>query len=262
MRARPAAIPDNGFAMSYPARWHTVYGDQTGESARRILPDLLTRFAVRSLVEVGCGNAHWTQAAIDRGIDDYAVVDGPWNDRADLLVEPARFREADLAQPLDLGRRFDLAICLEVAEHVEAASARTLVGSLCDAADVVVFSAAIPLQGGFGHINEQWPSWWRALFAEQGYEAFDLVRPRHWADEAIHYWYRQNTLVYVARANARAMALAEAESQGGEPAVFDMVHPEKYLQMASYEGIALKRLIRRLPGWAIGRLRSRLSGIG
>ncbi|RVQ67591.1 methyltransferase domain-containing protein [Croceicoccus ponticola] len=242
--------------MTYPAQWHQTYGDKTGASARAILPPLLRLFDAHSLLEVGCGNGHWTQSARDVGIDDYNVVDGPWNNREHLLVENDRFIEANLSVPLKLGRRYDMAICLEVAEHVQQASAATLVASLCDAADVVLFGAAIPLQGGYGHINEQWPSWWRDLFAARGYRAFDLVRPRHWDDASIHYWYRQNTFVYVRESDAAALATAqEAEREsGGALALFDAVHPEKYIEMASYESIAMKKLLRRLPGWALRRI--------
>lgn len=244
--------------MTYPTHWHTFYGDMTAQSARRILPPLLDLFAVRSLVEVGCGIGHMSRTALDHGVDDLLALDGAWTNRADLLIDEARFRDVDLAQPLELGRRFDLAVCLEVAEHVPAASARILVKSLVEASDVVMFGAAIPLQGGAGHINEQWQSYWRDLFAEHGYQAFDLVRPRHWNDRGIHYWYRQNTLVYVCGSNANAVSRAREAGAGQPIPLFDVVHPEKYEHMASYEGIALKRLLRRLPGRLASEVRSRL----
>ncbi|MEQ1495392.1 MAG: methyltransferase domain-containing protein [Novosphingobium sp.] len=246
----------------YPADWHKLYGDMTGESARRILPTLIALFGTKSLVEVGCGNAHWTQAGIDAGVVDYCVVDGPWNNRNHLLVDREKFVEARLEAPLQLGRRFDLAICLEVAEHVEGRSARVLVESLCRAADVVAFGAAIPLQGGFGHINEQWPSYWREHFAALGYRPFDLVRPGHWNDRAIHYWYRQNMFVYVKVDNDVINAIATAAAPNGSGLLFDAVHPEKFEEVASYRAIAFKRLLTSLPGWFKRRLHSKLAGHG
>lgn len=246
----------------YPADWHELYGDMTGESARRILPPLLSLFGVKSLLEVGCGNGHWTQAAIDAGVNDYTVVDGPWNDRARLLVDQSRFVEARLEQPLALGRRFDLAICLEVAEHVDNVSARTLVKSLCEAADVIGFGAATPFQGGFGHINEQWPSYWRAHFEALGYRPYDLVRPRHWNDRAIHYWYRQNMFVYVRDSNIAATKIAADASLDSSIALFDAIHPEKFEEVASYRAIAMKRLVRAFPAWAKVRLTSKMAGHG
>lgn len=246
----------------YPDEWHKIFGDKTGESARRILPSLIAGFAVNSTVEVGCGNAHWSKVAIDVGVAEYRVVDGPWNDRDHLLVDSAKFVEADLSLPLNLPTRYDMAICLEVAEHVGRESAGILVKSLTEAADIIVFGAAIPFQGGYGHINEQWPSWWRALFEEQGFRAYDIVRPRHWADQAIHYWYRQNTFVYVNERNQDAVAVAKELDTPGSLLLFDAVHPEKFEEVASYRSLSLPRLLRRFPGWTVGRIRSKLTGAG
>jgi SAM-dependent methyltransferase len=263
LKSRRAFSPSNqDFEPMYPADWHKLYGDMTGESARRILPPLVALFGARSMLEVGCGNGHWTQAGIDAGIAEYTVVDGPWNNREHLLVDRAHFVEARLEVPLALGRRFDLAVCLEVAEHVEAGSAGILVQSLCDAADVVVFGAAIPLQGGFGHINEQWPSYWRAKFEALGYRPHDLVRPRHWDDAAIHYWYRQNMFVYVRETNTAASRIAAEAAPQASLALFDAVHPDKFMEIASYRSIALKRLVKALPAWVKTRLGSKLAGHG
>jgi len=246
----------------YPAEWHKIYGDKTGESARRILPPLIELFGARSLVEVGCGNGHWTQAALDCGVSDYWVIDGPWNNRDHLLVDRERFIQADLASPLCLPARSDMALCLEVAEHVRGESAETIVRSLADASDVVVFGAAIPFQGGHGHINERWPSWWREHFAKLGYKPFDLVRPRHWSDDAIHYWYRQNIFVYVNEQNIHASSIAADAERASSGMLFDAVHPEKFEEVASYRSISLKRLLTRLPSWASMRVRSKLAGRG
>lgn len=246
----------------YATDWHLRLAAKTDYSAQIILPDLLRLFEVQSTLEVGCGNAHWTRAAVSVGVGDYLAVDGPWNVQSDLVIEPSHYLALDLSRPLPLDRRFDMAICLEVAEHLEEKYSNTLIDSLVDSAEIVVFSAAMPLQGGYRHVNEQQASWWRAKFNDRGFQAFDLVRPKHWSDEAIHYWYRQNTFVYVRRANDRAMAAAEAEQRAvyAAPILFDAVHPERYQQMASYRDIQGKRLARKLPVWIIGRLRTMAGG--
>ncbi|MEP9375467.1 hypothetical protein ABLE91_02040 [Aquabacter sp. CN5-332] len=241
----------------YATEWHTVHAAKTEHSAWAILPDLLTLFHVASVLEVGCGNAHWTSVAVMNGVGDHLAVDGPWNVVDDLVIDPDHYQVRDLTKPLAIGRQFDMAICLEVAEHLDLEYADIIVDSLASSADVIVFSAAIPLQGGFRHVNEQWGSWWRAKFSARGFEAFDLIRPKHWSDTNIHFWYRQNTFVYVRTSNAAAIAAAKARQQElyAGPIMFDAVQPEKYDEMASYRTIQGKRLAKRLPRWLVSRLR-------
>ena len=66
----------------------------------------------------------------------------------------------DLNQPFTLDRTSDLVVCLEVAEHVPPLSAGDFIASLTRLASIILFSAAIPYQGGDGHLNEQWPEYW------------------------------------------------------------------------------------------------------
>ena len=235
----------------YPGSWHKLYGDKTGYSAKSILPTIVELFEARSTLEIGCGNGHWTQVAIDAGVKDYFAVDGPWTDPKKLLFDPSHFRVANLEEGLSVNRRYDLAICLEVAEHVSAASSKTLVQSLASASDIVLFGAAVKYQGGHGHINEQRQSYWRDLFQQAGYQPFDLVRPRVWNNTGVHYWYRQNAFVYISDKNASALARAKKDEREicDSKIFFDAIHPEKYELMASYEAIALKRLLRALPSW-------------
>lgn len=248
---------------TYPADWHRLFGEQTGHSAAAVMRHLLSIFDVTSTVEIGCGNAHWTRAGLDLGVQQYLAADGDWNDLRDLLVDQDRFVAIDLAHPLALSRRFDLAICLEVAEHVGEEHAETIVDSLVRASDVILFGAAVPFQGGSGHINEQWASWWRERFSREGFVPFDLVRPKFWADRSIHYWYRQNPFVYVKRCNAEATRrVAEAQrALYAEPVLFDAVVPEKFEELASYRAIVPKRLARQLPAWVARRLRAKVSGM-
>ena len=117
-------------------------------------------------------------------------------------------------------------------------------------------------RGGHGHINERWPSYWRELFDRHGYLPYDLVRPKHWHDRSIHYWYRQNCFVYIDRDDVEASRRAADHANLSSLDLMDAVHPEKFEEVASYEAIAGKRLLKRLPEWALRRIRSRLSGIG
>jgi SAM-dependent methyltransferase len=186
------------------------------ESAREILPLVLNAVKPASVIDIGCGTGNWLVMAQELGVHDILGIDGPWV-KAQLATPPDKFVEHDLSTPLKLDRRFDLALSLEVAEHLPASVARIFVQSLCDAADVVLFSAAIPGQGGRRHVNEQWPVYWAELFADLQYECYDFLRPKIWSNPRVTWHYAQNSLIF-ARAGSRHFF--------GEPTTpLPLVHP-------------------------------------
>ncbi len=198
-------------------------GQSTGSvsSATVMVPMFAALTNPSSVLDVGCGIGGWVATWLDSGVDAVGV-DGDYVPRDQLRVPADRFIDHDLTTLLDLGRRFDLVTCLEVAEHLPAEKAETLISSLCRHADVIVFSAAIPGQGGTGHVNERWLSFWAALFAAHGYQPYDLLRSQLWWDERCEWWYRQNVIVF---------ATGEVAHEHGWPEMtgpLDMVHPELF----------------------------------
>lgn len=157
---------------------------------------MLELTGARRVIDVGCGVGTWLAVAEQHGVTEAVGIEGPWV--ADVALESPNLRvhHADLERPLPAIGRFDLATCLEVAEHLTPGRARGIVEDLCALSDTVLFSAAIHWQGGVRHLNEQPQSYWAALFAEQGYGAEDVVRPRFWRDGRVSYWYRQNMVIY------------------------------------------------------------------
>ncbi|MCY4262184.1 MAG: hypothetical protein OXC97_02545 [Candidatus Dadabacteria bacterium] len=150
---------------------------------------------VRSVIDVGCGLGTWLASLIElenRQIDILGI-DGPWID-PDLLVIPEdSFLAADLSLEIPrIERRYDLAISLEVAEHLLPEKSKEFISFLVGLSDFVLFSAAIPFQGGTNHFNEQWQSYWADLFEQEGYVPVDFIRPALWKDEKISFHYRQN----------------------------------------------------------------------
>ncbi len=191
-----------------------------------ILPDLPP---IESGLDLGCGVGTWLSALVERGATDIVGLDGPWVPRALLEIAPSSFRATDFEAPPTLERRFDLAMSFEVAEHVSPDKADGFVRLLTDAADIVLLGAAIPGQGGVGHVNEQWPRYWAERFTKHGYRALDVVRPRIWGDAEIAYWYRQNIVLYVAEeAIARDAKLAALAAVAGRSVPIGAVHPEAY----------------------------------
>ncbi|HLO83232.1 MAG TPA: methyltransferase domain-containing protein [Chitinophagaceae bacterium] len=165
------------------------------ESAKKVVPLLIEKFHPVSVIDIGCGNAGWLKIFMDNGILDVIGVDGPWVHADSLMISTENFLSCDLEQPLELNRKFDLALCLETAEHLDEKFAPALIHSLTTVSDRIIFSAAVPGQPGDGHINLKNPDYWSKLFRKQGYHTYDMIRPLIWDDNDIHWWYRQNIFV-------------------------------------------------------------------
>lgn len=217
----------------YTASFYERQSNETYSSSEVIVPLLLDLVQPQSVIDVGCGTGSWLRTFREHGIQQLSGFDGPWLDTAKLLIPQDLFTRADLDKPLQVDRRFDLAISLEVAEHLKPESADGFVASLTSLSDVVAFSAAIPFQGGFHHLNEQWPEYWAQLFEKRGYLAIDCLRLRLWNVPNVHYWYRQNMLVYVKRDMLdRYPKLVEAQKSSCGPLPF--VHPALYIPGAAF----------------------------
>jgi SAM-dependent methyltransferase len=190
-------------------------------SAGVVVPLIVRVLRPSSVLDVGCGPGMWLKVFSDLGVTDICGIDGYAGESADLVIPRDLFRSFDLTLPLDIGRRFDLVVSLEVIEHLPARHAETFIESLCRHSDAVLFSAAVPGQGGTGHVNEQWQSHWADMFASRGYKPFDLVRPEVWDDDRVDHWYRQNTLIY-----ATGDAASRLERLAKPPMPLDVVHPQ------------------------------------
>jgi len=191
---------------------HTLMGPE--EAFPVVLRHLIN--PIQSVADVGCGTGSWLRAALLRGIVDVQGFDGVLAPESQLAVDRGLIRTVDLTQPISCDRRFDVAICLEVAEHLEETYAGQLVRTLVGLSDQVLFSAACPGQPGQHHVNCQWPAYWQFLFNSHGFVCKDAVRWAIWNMAAVEPWYRQNTFL-ATRDPARA---------GKEPRIPAVMHPE------------------------------------
>ena len=83
-----------------------------------------------SIVDIGCGQGEWLAALAGLGIDDYQGVDGQHVGDEQLVIRSHRFMRHDLNRPLRLGRWLDVALSLEVGEHLPHRAAPAYVESL------------------------------------------------------------------------------------------------------------------------------------
>src|SRR5260370_38008702 len=96
-----------GDMYRYQADFYRYLASFAVRSAERAVPQLASALPVKSVVDFGCGQGAWLGLWQAAGVS-IPGVDGSYVERRDLLIEPAFFRAADLAEPIDLGRRFDL----------------------------------------------------------------------------------------------------------------------------------------------------------
>jgi SAM-dependent methyltransferase len=174
-------------------------GIHNENSARVIVPLLIQYFHPTSVVDVGCGTGDFLSVFKRMGVETIKGIDGKWSNRKLLFqnINESEFQEMDLEFPEIIPKKFDLAVCLEVAEHLRPTCAEGFIKALTTYSDVIVFSAAIPDQGGFNHLNEQWPLYWENIFSKFKFIKFDLIRPKIWNDKSVKFWYRQNIFIYM-----------------------------------------------------------------
>jgi len=193
-------------------------------AAKQILPFLLSLKPVDSVLDVGCGTGTWLKIASDLGVKEVLGIDGVPLNTNELHIPADSFINDDLTRVIDLKRKFDLLICLEVAEHLPAENAKNLVDSLTNHSDFIVFSAAIPGQGGQNHINEQWPVYWQTLFFNKGYYPCEILRDIFWNDNEIEWWYRQNILIFAPESVLLNLNLTISKE------VRPLIHPDLFIE--------------------------------
>jgi len=229
---------------------------QARYSADVIARKLLLHLPIVSVLDLGSARGTWLARWLSLGVEDFAGVDGPYVSFDTLEIPPEYFFVRDLSQPIELGRRFSLSQSLEVAEHLPAAAAATFVKSLTRHADIVLFSASPPGQGGENHLNEQPYEYWRELFAEQEYEMIDWIRPRIADDHHIKYWYRYNAFLFISKGILGNLAESFQEARVPDGKSAPDVSPSLYRMR--------RQVVRRLPRpvqSAISRTLARSRGI-
>jgi hypothetical protein len=224
----------------YGGDFHTTRDAQTKYDAERILSIVYREFqGLHRVIDVGCGVGTFLCAAKAHGAKHIKGLDGNWVMQNELVISSMDFQSVDLSNPPPMDETYDLAINLEVAEHLAKESAEHFIQWLCNLAPVILFSAAIPGQGGVGHRNEAWLSYWVGLFGKQGFRPLDLIRPEIWGDQNIYFWYRQNTMIFIK--NNRPHQIGDINF------ALDIVHPELYMSKFSPKSNSLStRLLRQI----------------
>lgn len=209
----------------------------TQASAQIILNIIFPILKPNSVLDIGCATGIWLAEAINNGAGLIQGIDGPWVPVDELEISRDNFVTHDISEsPPDIKEKFDLALCIELAEHLNPTAGGQLVERLTKISDSILFSAAIPGQGGTGHVNENIQSYWQKIFASHNFSCFDLIRPLLWSNSQVNVIYKQNMLLYVKKGTLSYLKLQEAglTSQIIEkPYELDRVHPELFLLKAA-----------------------------
>ena len=233
-------------------------------SAGELVPLVLQLVQPKSVVDVGCGAGAWLSVFVKYGVNDVLGVDGDWIDKKMLRIPEEQFMFFNLKQPLRLDRQFDLIVSLEVAEHLPSECAETFVDSLVRLGPVVLFSAAIPFQGGVDHINEQWPQYWMRLFQEKRYEVIDCIRKKIWENENVKWWYSQNVLLFARRDYLESNPLLKREFESTVVSQLSLIHPENYSSaiggLSNPKNLQLEGVLPVLPRLTRKTLKKRIKG--
>jgi len=240
----------------YTSNFYNTYLDESRGSARSVLPHVFELVKPHSVIDVGCGVGTWLSVCLELGVSDVLGVDGDYVDKKQLLISADNFASHDLSVDLKLDRQFDLAMSLEVAEHIPKECAQTFVRSLTGLAPVVLFSAAPPFQGGDHHVNEQWPEYWVELFDRCGFSAYDYLRPLIWDDESVAYYYSQNAFIYVQRDQFHRFS--DLASRKPVAKGLSRIHPRKWLEANDPRRQTLRSVLRAFPYALVKAIRLRL----
>ena len=245
---------------NYDKQFYDEIRETSRHAARTIAPMVLDLIGpVSSVVDIGCGNAIWLSVWRELGATRTLGLDGDHVDRAMLEIPVDDFIPRDLSQPLPALARHDLAMTLEVVEHLPPERAESIVDELVALAPVVLFSAATPGQLGDGHINLEWQDVWAERFERRGYRTIDPIRSRVWRDLSISWWYQQNILLFASEEALAASPKLREQADKTDRNRLSVVHPRQYmilfeLSQKSYrERAALAR--------EVGLLRQRLAAL-
>ena len=238
---------------SYDRLFYERHRSESLQSAEVILPLLTQLVRPTTCIDIGCGIGTWLFVAQKLWNSEVVGVDGKYVSHDQLLISLGDFHPHDLTTSLPVKGRFDLAMCMEVIEHLPPTRGASLIHELCSLSDVVLFSGAIPYQGGTDHVNEQWPSTWVDEFSGNGYRCFDLIRPFVWADEQVAFYYRQNSFVAVRESNTRLFHVA-SEIASNAPVLWNVVHPAQAIRLIRQSSGPIS--LRRIPQLTLRSLRA------
>ncbi len=233
-------MPTESPSSIYTVRFFSEQVSGSATSASIVVPLVLSMLNVKSVVDVGCGVGPWAAEFLANGVPEVWGIDGDYVDLSQLRIPQDRFLARDLTKSIQIDRTFDLAVCLEVAEHLPESRADGLIADLTSVAPCILFSAAVPGAGGTHHVNEQYLSYWTERFLKRGYEGVDAIRPWILGNDSVEWFYQQNTVLFAAPGHP---LLGQ-----GIPKAQTIIHQDLYERRAMHPKFTLSMVAKAFPG--------------
>jgi len=224
--------------------------EQSAHTAEAVVKTLLDFIHLpANVLDIGCGIGIWSKTLKDAGVAKTVLIDHPSNKKENLLLNDTEFVNADMNISFPEVYKSDLAVCIEVAEHLKPGRSQAIIDYISQCTDTVLFSAAIPGQGGIGHINLHYADYWETIFAGFGFKKYDIIRPLIIADENIEYFIRQNIFLY----EREGGLLKNRNHNNFLPKGFELIHHN-----VLYKHVSPVQLIKQFPASLIKSLQNRL----
>jgi 2-polyprenyl-3-methyl-5-hydroxy-6-metoxy-1,4-benzoquinol methylase len=186
-------------SIDYSASFFNYIDDLQKTSYPIMALSILRHFSPRSVVDVGCGSGGLLHSLKEAGIRDCYGIEYSNAGRKKCKKRNIICEFGDLTHKIQINKEVDLAICIEVAEHLPAECAELLVETLVSGPGIVLFSAATPGQGGLDHINEQPHEYWINKFGKKNY-VLDIEKTKElrkeWSQNDVVRWYALNIMVF------------------------------------------------------------------
>lgn len=175
---------------------------------------VIERFAPKSVLDLGCGNGLYPALYTHLGAEDVLGVDGLQQEST--VLDAKSYIKADLQDPFDAGRGFDLVVCLEVVEHINPEASEVLFDSIAhQAKGQIMFSMAEVGQPGNGHINCKNISEVLSHWAKRGWQP-DLAATLGLRGLSSMSWFRRNIILLNHTGETGSTPAAEALRSIGE----------------------------------------------
>jgi hypothetical protein len=166
--------------VKYSESFYSSVGSRASIAASIVMGSVKQWYSPSSIVDYGAGPGVWSIEAakvfpnasvLALDYEAATIFSEEFESKRpkNLITLELNFEEEKSIPVVNL----DMAICVEVLEHLSEEAANRVFNSICSTAGIVIFSAAVPGQGGTGHINEKPKNYWVSRFVENDFLVFD-----------------------------------------------------------------------------------------